>query len=99
MLMSSLQLSADLSRYHLSNDHSERFSRRRGTTTNTPTTIYSSCIQSVASLPLPFLKGLGDSIACYVSYHWSPSFRGCSVLAIDRVVDLPFDCTSRPDPG
>lgn len=88
MLMSSLLLNADLSRYQF--DHSERFSRRRGTTTNTPTTIYSPCTQSVASLPLPFLKGLGDTIACCVSYNKSPSSRGCSVLVIDHVTDLPL---------
>jgi len=37
-------------------DRSERFSRRRGTTTNTPI-IYSPCTQSVASPP--FLERLG----------------------------------------
>jgi len=42
--MSRLRLSADLSRYHLFSDPSERFLRRRGTTTNTPT-IY-SCIHN-----------------------------------------------------
>jgi hypothetical protein len=67
--MSSLLLNADLSRYCLFTNHSERFSRQRGTTTNTPTTIYSSCIQPVHSPPLPFLKGLGDITVCYVRYH------------------------------
>ena len=69
MLMSNLPLGVNLSRYHPFSDHSERFSRRRGTTTNTPTTIHHSCIQSVASPRLPFPKGLGDIIARYVSYQ------------------------------
>jgi hypothetical protein len=66
--MSSLLLNADLSRYHLFTDHSEHFSRRRGTTTNTPT-IYSSRMQSVDSPSPPFPERLGGHhrVLCQIS--------------------------------
>ena len=77
--MSSLRppSSAGLLRYHLFSDLYERFLRRRGTTTNTPTTLNFLVYSQLIPSPRPFLKGLGDTIACYVSYSQSPSSRGC----------------------
>ena len=89
MLMSNPQLSVDLSRYHLFNDHSERFSRLRGTTTNTPTTIHHSCIQSVASPP-PFPERLGGHHRALCQLSVVPLVLWLSVLVIDHVTDLPL---------